>query len=245
MGVSINQLKFDNANTINDQFCTIQYNDYESITSAIRDGWKYAGDELWYKTKTSCSEMFLPFITDNCIGNNKLWVTFPNLKDAHFIYENEKDKYLREHSLFDMPNLEDIERMIIDSYPNWLIGESSILIAREKSDGEPLAKLCVRKLVPPGVIDVGYTTMAKHRGNGVGFKLLKLFTKWAFESADIQRIELGIKPQNLSSIKTAMKAGYHFESVRHSRLFNVTNSYSDEHSYVALKVASKREWSLS
>lgn len=128
------------------------------------------------------------------------------------------------------------------AYPGWRLGDSTFLIGRRDFGGAALTILSIRRLVPPGVLDVGYATISTHRGNGYAANSLRLFTQWAFGTSSVQRIELGIKPGNTTSASTALKAGFRLESVRRSRLYTADGSFEDEHSYVALKADKVRVW---
>lgn len=228
------------------EYDIIPYDDYSMMEHMINDGWHYVGRMVWVRYKdrhTSFSKnKFLPKVNGNQVFNKDIVLTFPKISDVEELYRNEQDNLVRQHAIFPPFSKADIEQAVIDSYPKWRLGDSTMLIAREWPGGPALAKLSIRRLVPPDVLDMGYMTINKHRGKGVSALALRIFTKWAFESAGIQRIELGIKPSNIPSVRTAEKAGYQLESVRHARLLNKDSSFEDEHSYVAIKNEKNRTW---
>ena len=47
-------------------------------------------------------------------------------------------------------------------------------------------------------------------------RALRLLTDWAFESLELERVELRITPENAASIKVAERAGYVREGVLRS-----------------------------
>lgn len=227
----------------------VDYRDHDQIEQLISRGWTHIGAQRWAasplpgtEADMSSPKVFLPRLADDCIRGNGLILTHPVLDDAADLCANELDDEVRRHAIFPPTSPAAMESQIVGAYAGWRLGDSTFLVARQDVDGPPLAKISIRRLVPPGVLDVGYATLRSHRGRGYAATALRMFTEWVFEAAGIQRIELGIKPGNRASVATALKAGYRLESVRQSRLRNVDGSFDDEHSYVAIHSDCDRVW---
>lgn len=227
----------------------VDYLDRDEMDRLIGQGWTYIGAGQWAAPPLPTPEyestspgLFLPRLPSDCLPGDGLVLTYPKITDASTLCANELDEVVRQHAIFPPSSPRAIEALIVDAFPGSRVGDSTVLIAREDIDGPPLAKVSVRRLVPPGVLDVGYATMPGQRGKGYAARALVLFTSWAFTLVNVQRIELGIKPGNVASTATALKAGYRLESVRRSRLKNADGSFDDEHSYVAISTDRNRAW---
>ncbi|GAA4688397.1 Protein N-acetyltransferase, RimJ/RimL family [Promicromonospora umidemergens] len=182
----------------------------------------------------TAASWWLPDIPSGGIRADGLVLTHPRPDDLDDLLASELDPGVREYSIFEPMSREELALALDAAYYHWRVGTSSMLIARTSPSGPVLAKVSVRRVVPPGVLDVGYVTVRAHRGCGISSRAVRGFTRWAFERAGIQRIEMGIKSMNRPSVAVAERAGYHGESVRKSRLSNRDGSYSDELSYVAI-----------
>ncbi|GAA1190393.1 GNAT family N-acetyltransferase [Prauserella alba] len=187
-------------------------------------------------TATACE--WLPRIPPHGIDADGIVLTHPHPDDLDVLLACEQDPGARLHAVAEPLDREALVGLLGSAYFQWRAGPASFLIARASPAGPPLAKLSVRRVVPPGVLDVGYVTVPAHRGKGVSTRAVRGFTRWAFTAASIQRIELGVKPANRLSAAVAERSAYHCESVRKGRLSNLDGSYSDELSYVALR----HEW---
>ncbi|MBB3661684.1 MULTISPECIES: GNAT family N-acetyltransferase [Prauserella salsuginis group] len=185
---------------------------------------------------TACE--WLPRIPPDGIDADGIVLTHPHPDDLADLLACEQDPGARLHALTEPLDRQALIELLGSAYYRWRVGPASFLIARASPAGPPLAKLSVRRVVPPGVLDVGYVTMPAHRGKGVSTRAVRGFTRWAFTAAPVQRIELGVKPANRRSAAVAERSSYHCESVRKGRLSNLDGSYSDELSYVALR----HEW---
>ena len=185
--------------------------------------------------KADATDEFLPPIPRRGLPCGQYTLDYPRLADRPLLVDADNDASTRLHALFPPMNDTDARDLIVSAYLGWRRGPSSTLIVRSTGTDEPVGKLMVRQLVPPGVVDVGYTTFPAHRGRGVATTGLRGLTDWLFRWSTVRRIELGIKPANGSSIRTAEGAGYRFESRRTRRLRNMDGTYDDEINYVAVK----------
>ncbi|MFP1821024.1 GNAT family N-acetyltransferase [Lonsdalea quercina] len=227
----------------------VDYRNHREIEQLITHGWRYVGGQCWAASSENKKESdatgrktFLPRLSESCIRSDDLVLTYPVLEDIASLSANEFDDEVRRYSIFPPASSAILESKIVGAYAGWRLGDSTFLVGRRDFNGVALTTLSVRRLVPPGVLDVGYSTISAYRGKGYAAHTLRLFTQWVFNTSSVQRIELGIKPGNTASVSTALKAGYHLESVRRSRLRNADGSFDDEHSYVALKDDHVRAW---
>lgn len=191
------------------------------------------------KSAVTTTNSFMPRLDTDGIPmeNKELYLGLPLLSDLPVFVAAEHDEAVRQHAIFQPASEESLAEAIGLSYYNWRRGSAAFLVLRSRSTKEPLAKIALRRVVPPGVLDVGYVTMPGHRGHHYSALALEAFTGWVFENTEICRIELGIKPANTPSIRTAKYAGYQFESIRRACLSNGDGTFEDEHSYVAISGA--------
>ncbi|WP_025784406.1 GNAT family N-acetyltransferase [Sporosarcina sp. D27] len=60
---------------------------------------------------------------------------------------------------------------------------------------------------------LGYSLDQKHNGKGYTTEATKLVVDYAFEILNLHRIEAGVMPDNLGSIRVLEKAGFHKEGI--------------------------------
>ncbi|NPC91778.1 GNAT family N-acetyltransferase [Bacillus sp. WMMC1349] len=60
---------------------------------------------------------------------------------------------------------------------------------------------------------IGYFLDQKHNGKGYTTEAVKLITAFAFSDLKLHRIEAGVIPHNLASIRVLEKAGFHKEGI--------------------------------
>lgn len=177
---------------------------------------------------------FLPRLPVDGLEIGSAVITHPRHSDLDPLLDADRDAATQAHAIFPPMTTNEGRRMLASAYYGWRMGPSSVLIVRDRSSQVPMAKLSLRRLVPPGVLDAGYMTFPDHRGNGIASLALRALANWLLGSVGIQRIELGIKPANGSSRRAAERAGFHLEARRTGRLRNADGSYDDELSYVAV-----------
>jgi RimJ/RimL family protein N-acetyltransferase len=228
-------------------FASVTVDDHDATEALLQEGFVLDPGQrrlLWetnprlgfvrdYSLQSNDS-LFLPRIPQEGIQGDDLVLTYPRLSDIDDLLKNDLDPEVRRFSIFGPIRRSALTLSLATAYYTWRRGDSSTLIARSHFSGPPMGTVSVRKLVPPGVLDVGYATLSHCRGRGVAAASVRTFTRWAFESGGVQRIEMGIKPANTASIITAERAGYQRESTRRRRLRNHDGSFSDELSYVAI-----------
>jgi RimJ/RimL family protein N-acetyltransferase len=68
--------------------------------------------------------------------------------------------------------------------------------------------------------EIGYIVFSdKDRGKGYMTEALTLFTEYLFNTKKINRLQLGIHPDNASSKKVAEKCGYRLEGIMRGSIF--------------------------
>ncbi|WP_307893569.1 GNAT family N-acetyltransferase [Bacillus swezeyi] len=60
---------------------------------------------------------------------------------------------------------------------------------------------------------IGYFLDEKHNGKGYTTEAAKLIVEYAFEDLKLHRVEAGVMPHNLASIRVLEKAGFHKEGI--------------------------------
>ncbi|WP_144511103.1 GNAT family N-acetyltransferase [Bacillus sp. FJAT-22090] len=60
---------------------------------------------------------------------------------------------------------------------------------------------------------LGYSLDQKHNGKGYTTEAAKLVVNYAFEILNLHRIEAGVMPHNIGSIRVLEKAGFHKEGI--------------------------------
>ncbi len=60
---------------------------------------------------------------------------------------------------------------------------------------------------------IGYFLDKKHNGKGYTTEATKLIVKYAFNELKLHRIEAGVQPHNIGSIRVLEKSGFHREKV--------------------------------
>lgn len=60
---------------------------------------------------------------------------------------------------------------------------------------------------------IGYFLDQEHNGNGFATESVKLIVNYAFNILHLHRIEAGVQPHNIGSIRVLEKAGFHKEGI--------------------------------
>src|SRR5436305_9307352 len=99
------------------------------------------------------------------------------------------------------------------------------------ASGRLAGSISVRNPGPLQVAGIGYGVHPAFRGRGYTTRALRLLVPWAFEVADLARLELGAKVGNDASMRAAERAGFVPDGVRARRLRNPDGTFSDEVRY--------------
>lgn len=90
----------------------------------------------------------------------------------------------------------------------------SFLIGLQQS-GEIIGEITLSEVVRENLQSgwVGYSMDQAHNGKGYTTEAVKLVVKYAFEELGLHRIEAGVMPHNLGSMRVLLKAGFHKEGI--------------------------------
>lgn len=96
-----------------------------------------------------------------------------------------------------------------------------------------------------GQITLGGIVMGAYRGAHIGYwiderfanqgyttRAVRALTKYSFETVQLHRIEINMRPENIASARVAQKSGYIFEGVR-PRYLHISGQWRDHLTYVA------------
>ena len=61
--------------------------------------------------------------------------------------------------------------------------------------------------------EIGYMVDPVARGRGIATRVVRLLTRWSFETLGLERLELRIDPENAGSIRVAERSGYRLDGV--------------------------------
>jgi RimJ/RimL family protein N-acetyltransferase len=123
---------------------------------------------------------------------------------------------------------DDIVRMTARAGLDWVLGTVFTMSVVDVSSGSFAGSVRVRLTGPPRVGELGYAVHPSFRGRGYTGRALRLFVPWAFEVADLARLELGAKRANVASQKAALSGGFSFDGMLAGRLRNPDGSFSNE-----------------
>jgi precorrin-6A synthase (deacetylating) len=110
----------------------------------------------------------------------------------------------------------------------WRRGRGARFVIVDAASGAGAGLLMVIRMGPPGIGLVGYGVVPDFRGRGFTSRALRLVAEWVFAHTDIERLELGHKPDNVASGKVAERAGFRAEGRLTGRLPNPDGTRSDE-----------------
>ncbi|WP_226358191.1 GNAT family N-acetyltransferase [Pseudonocardia sp. ICBG601] len=162
-------------------------------------------------------------------------------EDASMIVECDNDELSRRWALFPGSTQQRAENAARRGYLDWRLTDRAALTIAQSVDDAPVGLIKVRKLVPPGVADVGYQVRPGYRGRSYAARALEAFCRWSAAVGLFHRFELGIKPGNTASIRVAEKAGFTFEGRRAARLVDLDGGRADELHYARVILTGARQ----
>lgn len=110
----------------------------------------------------------------------------------------------------------------------WMVGPLGRLAIVEVTSGAVVGTMVIRNVGPPQIANIGYGVLPAFRGRGYTSRALRLLIDWAFGPGNFARLELGTKPGNLASQRSAAGGGFVFDGIRETRLRNRDGTFSDE-----------------
>jgi RimJ/RimL family protein N-acetyltransferase len=100
-------------------------------------------------------------------------------------------------------------------------GEGVNLLVVAADDGKLLGSVGAQELdLEEGRCELGYWMAREARGRGAGTRAVRLLSRWIFENAPIERIQICTEPANAASRRLAERAGFSFEGVLRSFIVN-------------------------
>lgn len=107
------------------------------------------------------------------------------------------------------------------------------LIHLQKS-GEVIGEVTLSEVVRGNLQScwIGYSLDKDHNGKGYMTEAVKLVVKYAFQELDLHRIEAGVMPHNIGSIKVLLKAGFHKEGIAKKNV--KINGHWEDHQTLAI-----------
>ncbi len=94
-------------------------------------------------------------------------------------------------------------------------GDALPLAVVDSADGELLASIDLR-MRGEGRAEFGYVVADWAQRRGVGTRALRLYSRWAFETLGLERLELLVQPDNDASLALARRAGFTSEGLLRS-----------------------------
>ena len=103
----------------------------------------------------------------------------------------------------------------------WEAGAGASFAVLDPVDGALLGSVGTRLAgLPDGVAEAGYWVAREGRGRGVATHALRLASRWLFEAARVERLQLRADALNVPSQRVAEKAGFTREGVLRSLHYN-------------------------
>lgn len=155
---------------------------------------KRTGIHIFIKTiETTDAEAFLQLE----LRNKEFFQTYTPLRDSNFF--TIEGQLNRIKSIMKNRELE-----VEYSFGIYLIGT-----------GELIGKVTLSEVVrgPIQSCFIGYYLDKDHNGNGYMTEAVRLAVHYAFHELNLHRIEAGVMPHNLGSMKVLEKAGFHKEGI--------------------------------
>lgn len=88
-------------------------------------------------------------------------------------------------------------------------------LIRLKDSGEVIGRIMLTEVARYNLQScwIGYFLDKEHNGKGYMTEAVKLVVNYAFEHLKLHRIEAGVMPHNIASMKVLLKAGFHKEGI--------------------------------
>ena len=93
--------------------------------------------------------------------------------------------------------------------------EDRVALAVTNADGTLVGSMTLW-MPRPGVAEFGYWAAREARGRGYTPRALRLLARWALDTLDVSRLQLGTLPGNSPSERVAQKVGFSREGVLRS-----------------------------
>ncbi|WP_409175321.1 GNAT family N-acetyltransferase [Brevibacillus fortis] len=90
-----------------------------------------------------------------------------------------------------------------------------VFVIAKKGQDEIIGEVILSEVVRENLQScwIGYFLDKEHNGKGYMTEAVKLVVAYAFETLGLHRLEAGVMPHNIGSIKVLLKAGFHKEGI--------------------------------
>ncbi|MEY2430678.1 MAG: [ribosomal protein S5]-alanine N-acetyltransferase [Acidimicrobiaceae bacterium] len=131
-------------------------------------------------------------------------------------------------------------RMLEDEGRAWRAGLQYVFGIFDNDDDALIGRLSLSNVVRGGWHNatVGYFVDEANNGRGVATEALKLAVDFGFQTASLHRIQAGVMPHNVASIRVVEKAGFRYEGL--ALRYLCINGVWEDHNIYAVTA---EEWS--
>lgn len=111
-----------------------------------------------------------------------------------------------------------------------------VFIIAEKGQDEIIGEVILSEVVRENLQScwIGYFLDKEHNGKGYMTEAVKLVVDYAFETLGLHRLEAGVMPHNIGSIKVLLKAGFHKEGIAKKNV-NINGRWEDHQTLAIVK----------
>ena len=134
--------------------------------------------------------------------------------DLPCIEETSRDPVIPTGTTVPSPFSEEAGRAFVErQWGRLASGEGLVLAMAEAATGTATGMTCLLHRQQPGVVGVGYFTVASCRRRGSTRTSLSLLSRWALSLTGFVRLEALIQPENEGSIRVVESLGFHREGL--------------------------------
>lgn len=169
----------------------------------------------------------------------KIYIRFLEESDAEALYELQvRNKSFFEKFLTtrksDFYTLESQQELIKESILKREKDEKYVFGIFEKATNELIGNVSLSEVLrgPLQSCFIGYYLNFLHNGKGYMTEAVRLAVKFAFNEIHLHRIEAGVMPHNLPSMKVLEKSGFHKEGIAQKNV--LINSKWEDHQVLAI-----------
>ncbi|MFG0211651.1 GNAT family N-acetyltransferase [Brevibacillus porteri] len=111
-----------------------------------------------------------------------------------------------------------------------------VFVIAEKGQDEIIGEVILSEVVRENLQScwIGYFLDKEHNGKGYMTEAVKLVVDYAFEIVGLHRLEAGVMPHNIGSIKVLLKAGFHKEGIAKKNV-NINGRWEDHQTLAIVK----------
>ncbi|MFC8687468.1 GNAT family N-acetyltransferase [Brevibacillus porteri] len=111
-----------------------------------------------------------------------------------------------------------------------------VFIIAEQGQDEIIGEVILSEVVRENLQScwIGYFLDKEHNGKGYMTEAVKLVVDYAFETLGLHRLEAGVMPHNIGSIKVLLKAGFHKEGIAKKNV-NINGRWEDHQTLAIVK----------